>query len=91
MSQISKDESSLAEKRKGELEKEKQKYTEVKATHDKQVKDLFENIGTLKFVKELRYFKSQWQEQKSEKERKKIAAEMANATKGWVGDGETIE
>jgi len=55
------------------------------------VKDLFENIGTLKFVKELRFFKKQWGEQKTEKKRKKIASAMANATKTWVSDGEKIE
>ena len=67
------------------------KYTELQKMHDKEVKELFENIGTLKFVKELRFFKGQWQAQKTEKKRKKIASAMANATKQWVGDGEKIE
>ena len=52
---------------------------------------MFENLGTLKFVKELRFFKSQWAAQKTERKRKKIASAMANATKKWVSDGENIE
>lgn len=67
------------------------KYGELKTMHEKEVKELFENIGTLKFVKELRFFKGQWQAQKTEKKRKKIASAMANSTKQWVGDGEKIE
>lgn len=57
------------------------KYEELKGLHEKEVHELFENIGTLKFVKELRFFKGQWQAQKTEKKRKKIASAMANATK----------
>jgi len=53
----------------------------LKKEHDSDVKDLFENIGSLKFVKEMRFFKKQWDEQKTEKKRKHIAAAMANATK----------
>jgi len=43
--------------------------------------ELFENINTLKFVKEMRFFKKEWDQQKTEKKRKKIAAAMANTTK----------
>ena len=39
----------------------------------------------------MRFFKKQWDEQKVEKKRKKVAAAMANATKAWVSDGEKIE
>lgn len=53
--------------------------------------DLFQNVGTLKFVKEMRFFKKQWEDQKSVKKRKKIAAAMANATKAWVSDGDKVE
>jgi len=42
--------------------KETAKYTELKKQHETDVKELFENIGTLKFVKELRFFKKQWGE-----------------------------
>ena len=66
------------------------KYNDLKGEHDKQVKDLFENINTLKFTKEMRFFKKQWDEQKEEKQRKKVAAAMANATKAWVSDGEKM-
>lgn len=83
--------SQLTEKHKAELGSNMNKYTELKEEHDKQVKDLFENIGSLKFTKEMRFFKKQWDEQKVEKKRKKVAAAMANATKAWVSDGEKIE
>ena len=53
-------------------------------------KNLFKNVRTLKFAKEMRFFKKQWEEQQSVHKRKKIAAAMANATKAWVGDGEKI-
>lgn len=33
------------------------KYNELKTFHDKEVKQIFENVGTLKFVKNLRFFK----------------------------------
>lgn len=36
------------------------KYSELKNKHDKQVVELFENINTLKFVKEMRFFKKEW-------------------------------
>jgi hypothetical protein len=85
-----KESNTLADKHKSELENASKEYQKLKTDHDKDVKDLFENIGTLKFVKELRYFKQQWEENKTEKKRKKIAAAMANATKQWVSDGEKI-
>lgn len=36
------------------------KYQQLKNDHDKQVVELFENINTLKFVKEMRFFKKEW-------------------------------
>lgn len=80
----------LTQKHKKELQKAMKKYTDLKEVHDQEVKDLFENIGTLKFVKEMRFFKKEWDEQITEKKRKKVAAAMANATKAWVGDGEKL-
>jgi len=56
-------------------------YTQLKSSHDKEVKELFENIDTLKFTKEMRFFKKQWDQEKDEHKRKKVAAAMANATK----------
>ena len=35
---------------KKELELSEQKYQDLKETHDKEVHDLFQNAGTLKFV-----------------------------------------
>lgn len=66
------------------------KYEKLKKLHDTQVVELFENINTLKFVKEMRFFKKEWDQQKTEKKRKKIAAAMANTTKLWVKDGEKM-
>lgn len=47
----------MQEKHKKELELSNKKYADMKATHDKEVQDLFQNVGTLKFVKEMRFFK----------------------------------
>lgn len=74
-----------------EVETTVKKYKKLSEMHEKEVKELFENVDTLKFVKEMKYFKKQWQDQKTVKKRKKIAAAMANATKGWVSNGEKIE
>ena len=73
-----------------ELDASEKKYQKLMTVHQKEVSELFENVDTLKFVKEMRFFKKQWQSQKSIKKRKKIAAAMANATKGWVSNGEKI-
>ena len=81
----------LNQKHQKELDVANEKYVDLKKTHEKEVHDLFQNVGTLKFVKEMRFFKKQWDEQKSVKKRKKIAAAMANATKAWVSDGDKIE
>lgn len=57
---------------------------------DSETHDLFKNTSTLKFVKDMRFFKQKWAQEKTVKKRKKIAAAMANATKAWVGDGEEM-
>lgn len=57
---------------------------------DSETRDLFKNTSTLKFVKDMRFFKQKWAQEKTVKKRKKIAAAMANATKAWVGDGEEM-
>ena len=81
----------LSKSHKQQLKDHESEYSSKKSDHEKQVKTTFENINTLKYVKELRFFKKQWQEQKTEDKRKKIASEMAKATKQWVGDGEMVE
>ena len=83
--------SELSKSHKNMLKEKESDFVSKKSDHEKQVKSTFENINTLKYVKELRFFKKEWQEQKTEKLRKKIASEMALATKQWVGDGERIE
>jgi len=55
--QFEEDTIKLNEKHKKELDASNKKYTELKKTHDKEVHDLFQNVGTLKFVKEMRFFK----------------------------------
>jgi len=50
------------EKHKKELDAANKKYLDLKKTHDREVHDLFQNVGTLKFVKEMRFFKKQWDE-----------------------------
>ena len=86
-----KESNELTEKHKQELESAMTRYKEFRKAHEQEVKDTFENINTLKFVKEMRFFKKEWEEQKTEKKRKKIAAAMANTTKSWVSDNEKIE
>ena len=49
--------SQLKAKHSASLAEVETKYQELQRMHDKEVKELFENIGTLKFVKELRFFK----------------------------------
>jgi len=85
-----KESNELTEKHKQELESAINRYQEFRKGHEQEVKDTFENINTLKFVKEMRFFKKEWEEQKTEKTRKKIAAAIANTTKSWVSDNEKI-
>ena len=82
---------SLVQRKSESLQELEKQFKEASDVHEREVRTLFENKGTLKFVKELRFFKSQWQAQKTEKKRKKIASAMANATKKWVGDGELVK
>ena len=50
------------DKYKKELYVVNKKYQELKKVHEKEVKNLFKNVGTLKFAKEMRFFKKQWEE-----------------------------
>ena len=81
----------MEQKYKKELEAKDQQLLEDHAQEGKEERDLFQNASTLKFVKDMRFFKKQWAEQKTVRKRKKIAAAMANATKAWVSDGEKME
>ena len=75
---------------KKDLEQKDHELVNDHAKQGKEERDLFQNASTLKFVKDMRFFKKQWAEQKTVKKRKKIAAAMANATKAWVSDGEKM-
>ena len=44
------------------METSSKKFKKLSEMHQKEVKELFENVDTLKFVKEMRYFKKQWQD-----------------------------
>lgn len=75
---------------KKDLEEKDHQLVNDHAKQGKEERDLFQNASTLKFVKDMRFFKKQWAEQKTVRKRKKIAAAMANATKAWVSDGEKM-
>jgi hypothetical protein len=56
--------------------------------HDEEVKELFENKLTIKFVKQMRHYKEQWATNSGDDDRKKIATQMASTTKNWVSSSE---
>jgi len=56
-----------------ELEKTKKDYESLKSKHDTEVKELFENKDTLKFVKQMKFYKKEWAEKSDDEDRKKIA------------------
>jgi hypothetical protein len=67
------------------------KNAEVKKVQtelESEKQELFENESALTFMKDMKFFKRQWQAAKSKLKHKKIAAAMANATKAWVSDEE---
>ena len=67
-----------------ELEKTKKEYESLKSKHDTEVKELFENKDTLKFVKQMKFYKKEWANKSGDEDRKKIATSMASSTKNWV-------
>ena len=67
-----------------ELEKTKKDYESLKSKHDTEVKELFENKDTLKFVKQMKFYKKEWANKSGDEDRKKIATSMASSTKNWV-------
>ena len=48
------------------------------------MKELFENKDTLKFVKQMKFYKKEWADKPDDEDRKKIATQMASSTKNWV-------
>ena len=56
----------------------------MKSKHDTEVKELFENKDTLKFVKQMKFYKKEWADKSDDEDRKKIATQMASSTKNWV-------
>jgi hypothetical protein len=67
-----------------ELSKTKKDYESLRTKHDAEVQELFENKDTLKFVKQMKFYKKEWSEKTSDDERKHIATQMASSTKNWV-------
>ena len=56
-----------------ELSKLKKDYDSLKSKHDSEVKELFENKDTLKFVKQMKFYKKEWSTNSGDDDRKKIA------------------
>lgn len=56
----------------------------MRTKHDNEVKELFENKHTLKFVKQMKHYKDEWWAKTGDDDRKKIATQMASTTKSWV-------
>jgi len=71
-----------------ELKQTKEKLELLSKEHDSEVKELFENKYTLKFVKQMRHYKQEWAEKTGDEDRKKIATQMASSTKNWVAQTE---
>jgi len=69
----------------------KSNFELLKTKHDSEVKELFENKHTLKFVKQMKHYKSEWKAKSSDEERKRIATQMASSTKNWVAATEEQE
>ena len=67
-----------------ELKELKEKYDNLRNKHDSEVKELFENQHTLKFVKQMKHYKDEWWAKTGDEDRKKIATQMASTTKSWV-------
>ena len=72
------------EKMKVEEDVTKKEFENLKKTHDIEVKELFENKDTYKFVKQMKHYKNEWQEKSTDEQRKTIATQMASTTKNWV-------
>lgn len=75
---------SQAEAANKELKELKEKYEKLRTNHDSEVKELFENKHTLKFVKQMKHYKDEWWNKTGDEDRKKIATQMASTTKSWV-------
>jgi len=67
-----------------ELKDLKEKYEKLRSQHDAEVKSLFENKHTLKFVKQMKHYKDEWWAKTGDTDRKQIATQMASTTKSWV-------
>lgn len=55
------------------------------------MKELFENKNTLRFVKQMIFYKKNWMDKQGDEERKNIATQMASSTKNWVSMPDTPE
>ena len=67
-----------------ELDKVKKQYDSLRNKHDAEVKELFENKDTLRFVKQMKFYKKEWSTKTADEDRKQIATQMASTTKNWV-------
>jgi hypothetical protein len=64
------------------------KINSLKQLHDQEVQNVFEDEKTLSFIKRMRDFKKQWQQDKAIEKRKSTAGQMAEATKNWISSYE---
>lgn len=62
-----------AAKARDDLAKSRKDYESLKQKHDQEVKELFENKDTLRFVQQMKHYKDQWQSNDDDDSRKKIA------------------
>ena len=59
-------------------------YKTLRDNHDAEVKEIFENKETLRFIKQMEHYKHEWDANSSDESRKNIATQMASTTKNWV-------
>ena len=80
-----------SEQLKEQLGASKTRYDSLRSKHDAEVKELFENKTTLRFIKEMKKCKKEWAEKTGDEDRKQVATQMASTTKNWVSKDENPE
>ncbi len=56
-----------------EIAATKKEFNDLKSKHDAEVKELFENKDTYKFVTQMKHYKNEWGVKSSDEDRKMIA------------------
>ena len=73
---------------KAKLDSTQKTLATLQKKHEEEVKELFENKHTLKFIKQMKHYKDEWWSKTSDEDRKRIATQMASSTKSWVSASE---